>query len=443
MGLFFFIAGPLSVALGVISTGANDMLAYVDAADYFGSRRPAIEMKADKMIELAKTDPKTAKASVQQLLAIRWLGENKVAQAKDTLEQIAGGKLAQDSLGFAKDYAGAALAQLAGKAVPIKPVPANSLADGVGWFPDDVTFFGGGDLRGALDPAPIDVKEIRTLLLKLIQPRHREEVYGFIEQVGNIQIDRIVAGYAADPVDARKSKIFVRISGRADVKRLLDFIKQNEPDFTTRETKGPNGEPIIHAHHGTRPPVMAFIGNTEMVVCGFEGNDGDHASLVEQVLEIRAGKKPGLAKGPFGDTVKAVPPNASVFMIGLVPEEIRRELGRELAFLGGIPKSVSAHLIKGKALEVQFIGSFEDADEAKKFAEGAAMAKGLAVAFLNDPKPPLNLLKPEQLAVLKKALDSVKVEAKEATASGQITIPVEVLKIGWGLLTEQLPKAIE
>src|SRR5437773_6725770 len=126
----------------------HDLVSLLRAEDYFKSRQIALE--ASGLVKLAATEPADGKAQIQQLLAIRWLGENpakveKTPGARDVLEQIAAGKKAQDANGFAKLYARQALARLDRKPLPVAVIaPAAGLhAEAFAWFPADINFVAG------------------------------------------------------------------------------------------------------------------------------------------------------------------------------------------------------------------------------------------------------------------------------------------------------------
>src|SRR5260370_14372748 len=111
----------LVLLAGTAGLPANDLVSMIQADDYFAAR--SIAVNAKQMTELADKEPADGKKQVQQLLAIRWLGENPLATRKDVgahevLEQIAAGKKGQDLHGFARGHAKQALARLDGKPLP-------------------------------------------------------------------------------------------------------------------------------------------------------------------------------------------------------------------------------------------------------------------------------------------------------------------------------------
>src|SRR5262245_4151009 len=113
-------------------TGSTDLISFVDGPDYFKARE--IEVKLEKMVELAAKTPEDGKDSVAQLLAIRWLGDHpaevkKAKNARQTLQQITAGKKGKDAAGFARDYAERALAKLDGKPLPGPTLAAKSVRE--------------------------------------------------------------------------------------------------------------------------------------------------------------------------------------------------------------------------------------------------------------------------------------------------------------------------
>jgi hypothetical protein len=91
-----------------------DLLSFVDAEQYFRSRQ--IDVSAQHLAQLAEEQPAAAGGQVVQLLAIRWLGDQRVQEARAALTRIAERKiLPLDPHGFARDYALHALASLDSK----------------------------------------------------------------------------------------------------------------------------------------------------------------------------------------------------------------------------------------------------------------------------------------------------------------------------------------
>src|SRR3954469_8579941 len=82
----------------------NDLGSFLEPADYFNSRR--IEAQPKSLLELASKPAPGAEASAAQLLAIRWLADNKdkLGDDKDAVRKALQ-KLAEGPAGFARDHA--------------------------------------------------------------------------------------------------------------------------------------------------------------------------------------------------------------------------------------------------------------------------------------------------------------------------------------------------
>jgi hypothetical protein len=156
----------------------RDYLTLLNADEYFQARQ--IATKPANMQELATTEPVDARTQVRQLLAIRWLGEHKVEQARGTLEKIAQGWVAQDPEGFASDYAKRALGQLDGQAVEPPKSFKESLHEALAWFPEDVACFGALDLGGRWGKQPFnpDLLQFYQGLFAFVE--QKEELYRFV-----------------------------------------------------------------------------------------------------------------------------------------------------------------------------------------------------------------------------------------------------------------------
>ena len=278
--------------LVLLGGGRPELLSAVDAADYFKSRNIAAETAA-QLTSLAGAEAKTPKDDVARLLAIRTLGERKEASARATLERIAGGPE-----GFAKEYAAAALAALDGKPVPAPaPMPADSVrSGGLDWFLADMDFFGALDFRGA--PAGGDAagrgKVLRVAFGKL-PPGARETAYEFLDAVGNIRIDRLSFAFGSQPEELR-GRIMIRFTGRADRAALIRFLTEKNADFKAVEHKDA-GAVVLTAED--EPPAFVFVGDSDLMVVGYERNRADHAAVAAQVLATRAGKGLSVATGAF------------------------------------------------------------------------------------------------------------------------------------------------
>ena len=139
-------ANFIAVLMVLMFSGGEqtDLVSFLPPRDYFQSRK--IETSLEKMIELASQAPADPKNQLQQLLALRVLAEDakelkaspQYKKYRQTLDEIAQGKTAQDPAGFAQEYAARTLACIDGKKAPLPR--AASLEEGLGWFPENPCF---------------------------------------------------------------------------------------------------------------------------------------------------------------------------------------------------------------------------------------------------------------------------------------------------------------
>lgn len=417
--------------LGLGGGGAsNDLVSWMDADLYFQSRE--IKLEAPALAAQAAKEPKDAAASVAQLLAIRWLGEHPAEtkqskEAREVLEQLAAGKGAQDRLGFAREYARRALVRLDGKRPAPEELPDNSVkADALTWFPADSALVGAVDLRAVSDDAALsDVERLRGAVIRLVPLAQLTEFYNFVDKVGNMRLDRISFAYAVDPEKPNQKRIFIRVTGLGDHQRFLAFLRETLPNAAVKEEKGPRGEPISIVSTDKRPPAFALFGDTEIAMAGDENTQGDHAVILRQLMEVRSGNKPNVLTGALAARLKDVPARASAMFAGDLPNDMRQQMSRGLPF--PVPRAVVAQVTRAKVLAVHVTGIAADADEAKKTAE---ILNGLKQQGLDKLKEvPAEEVKPAQLAVIRKTLEGVKIEADGANIKGNMEIGTDALKV--------------
>jgi hypothetical protein len=392
-----------------LAGSSNDLLALIDAADYFKSRQ--IESQPDKLVELAAKKPDGSADRVAQLLAIRWLGENaaetkKTAKGRDTLQQLAEGKLGQDPLGFTKDYARQALARLDGKPLPRAVIGDDTLKTEVlAWIPDGVTFFYALDMRTKSKEALFPDDSLAIMLRNMMPPRGKQEVYNLADTIGNVRLDQLALAMTTGP-NGEPETIYLRCNGLGDRELLAKYLLVQQREATKTEEKGPNGESITLLQ-SRREPAMAFIGNTDFIVAGRERNQNDNLSFVRDVLEVRAGKKPNAVKGSLAAILKEAPAGASVLTGGALPGEFARLLVQPRGQLPALPKDALISVVVDKNIDLRLDGKLASADEAKAMAEAIATWKQAGQAALKLPGLPWD---GDVSAVFQKSLDSVKTE---------------------------------
>jgi hypothetical protein len=426
MGITVF---PILFMLGVGGIGIpNDLVSYIDPESYFRSRQ--VTVTVEKMLELAGKQPTDAKGQVARLLAIRMLGEepDEVKKEKEAilkvLEPLTKG---QEGPGFTRAYARQTLLRLGVKVAPAGPDAGPKLLDGFGWFPDKVNLVAGG-VRAAPGVETRKDNPLRDFL-KSIPPQGIEELYKFVEAVGNVRIDRLTFAYAAEPQPG-KGRIFFRITGAADHKRLAEFFAK-QAGLTAKEEKGPGGESITIFNTGGFGPSVALVGDSDFLIAGSDGGQGNHQEVLEQMLKVRAGTQPNALKGPLAAELKKVPAQVVSLVLGEVPAEVRQGL-----VVGGpfqsAPERINVQVMRGQGgLDLSFRGKFANAAGAKAFADSMATLRkqGLEALKTPPPLPPGVKIPAKAFEMMRASLESLKMEPKDDVVAGGMQVPGELVNL--------------
>lgn len=398
----------------ILSTTPTDLLSLIHADDYFQLRK--IEVGIDKMAELAAKDPINGKTQIQQLLALRYLGDDADAVKKlpehgaviKLLTEIANGTKAQDAHGFARDYASRALAKLEGKMPEPRPMPKDSLrSDAFAWFPTAATLIGAVDFRGGGGDASDDLAALRKLLTGQMPPEQREEIYAVVEELGNVRIDRTSFAYVDDPQAGGMGRIYIRLTGKGNAKALIALLEKRG-GFEVTKT------PVATlAQRQGEPPVLAFVGDTDVLMAGFvQLRKQDHKKLIEEALSLRDKREGSVLSGELNEQLQKIPADANGVLIGAVPETIRRELTRD-GVLTALPETLVSTLKRGKVLQVTVAGAMSSEDEARTVSKEIMKARDLGLAALANLPPQVGV--PEKIVdKLRKSLESI-----EASAEGK------------------------
>lgn len=435
MEVSFAALGLIEILVFLGSTASSpthDLASLLRAEDYFKARNVAV--KPEQLVALALKEPADGKSQLQQLLALRWLGENpaaakKTAGARAALEQIAAGKKAQDPQGFARLYARQTLARLDGKPVPVTTAPRGSLLEGFAWFPADTNLAAAVEVRppsatfsGAIDP-------LRELLAKMLPPRSRKELYRVAEVLGNVRIDRLSLGQAVDQ-NGDMRRMALRLSGAYERKRLADFLRETLRMPTTKEAKGPKGEPItLLVPAQGFDPAFALVGDSDLLIA-VPVDKMEMVKVLEQMLEVRAGKHKSASAGVLAGLVKKTPANARSLLAYDLPEKALAKGLREFQALTALPRRLLVDLTregtgdttKQGRLAFHFEGVMKDAAEAKAFTEAADKLKQQGLKALDNP-PPGAKIPPGLLKSVRQTLAGLKVEAAAGTVKAQVSLP--------------------
>jgi hypothetical protein len=441
--MFFFGPGIFFVfAVMTGGTSSTDLIALVQPKHYFQYRdwEPSI----DKMVDIAFEDPKDAKAHVAQLTCLRYLADEsaalkksaKYADQRKMLEVIAKGERAQDEVGFAKEYAQRVLDKLDGT----KPaaVKAKSIReDSLNWFPAEATLAGAIDVVQARQPgAPDALKD----LVKMMRDNDRRELYNVIEKCGNIRLERVSFAFTEGGRD--KSKIYVRISGKGNQKWIADAIAKLDGGgggrMEIKSIKADDKTPItlIHPDGKGRPPVLMLVGNTDFLIVGTTNNDGDQQGLVDEVLAARSKKKNNVTTGAIKDRFAKVPDKALAFLVGQVPDELKREFGRNLN-LDPVPPNILAYVERAQqGVDLFAESSMANGDEGGKLVRKIASLRKEGIAALNEEmkNPPRAGQPPVPYRALINLMESIQVDNKAERVQVRVHVPDDLMQqliSGW------------
>jgi hypothetical protein len=408
--------------------GANaDLASILPAPTYFKSRN--IDINVEKAIELAAKDPTDGKTQIAQLVALNYLADENAnlkaspnyAQHRQLLEQIAMGRKAQDPQGFAKDYAATVLARLEGAKLPRAAAPSLR-EDSFRWFPAAAKLLAAHDMRLARGDAP--VKSSFGEMFKMFPQEMLTGAFGVVEKIGNVRIDRIAFAFVEGPPDQQQmGQIYIRISGKANAAWLLEGFK--ELNMQTKTIKGPQGETITTLLQPNRAPGVMLVGDTDVVIAGFQKDTADHEPLLNKVLELRNGKEKHAGEGFLKNELAKLPEKACGLFVGSLPAE---------AAVGApfpLPVMISAHILRTRdALDVNFSGAMANEADAKQFVEEVAKVRKQGIDGLkqlqNAPAPIPGL----QIPMMMQMLESMQVEAQGSNAKMRMLVPDDMLGAG-------------
>jgi len=436
--------GMFEALLFILLGGATpaDLVSLMHADDYFEVRK--IDLTVEKMIELAGKDPSDGKAQIQQLLALRLLGDdpNEVKKSPQheavikLLKQIADGTKAQDRFGFARDYAGRTLARLEGRILPVTPVVKDSLrVDAFKWFPAAATMIGAADLNSG-DGAPDTFNLLRKTFAAKIPPQQKEVLYAVAEALGNIRVDRASFAYVDEPNNANQGRIFIRFTGAGDRQRLIDVLEKKGEFKVAKQ-----GDAIV-LQQGNRPPVVSIVGDNDVLFLGYGKHDADHAKLIDEVLSLRSKGEDTLLAGKLKGELAKIPADVNALIVGDIPEELRQDLARGGA-VPVLPHGIMATARRGKSLQVQFSGGMAGDEDAKLLSKTLLALRDQGLVLLQNV--PAQVPVPERIiGNLKKTLQSLQLNAEGKTVAGSVQFDGNLAEMmSYMLLTERSDTRIE
>jgi hypothetical protein len=423
-------------------SNSRDLVSYLNPDDYFASRK--VEVRVETLLSLAGKTPATGKDQVMQLLAIRKLVANpaearKDARVRDLLTQIAERKKGQDRLGFAEDYARRALAVLDGKPAPAATIPKASLrTDAYAWFPKDAALVAGFDLRPVAGVPAADVSTLQELVTKFMRQGNQDKVFDTVEKLGNIRLDRFSVGIAPAPQAGGNGRpngrIYVRVTGKADHRRLVTFLCDETKLAITQQDRVPGRDLVTFlgsADNKDRPPAIAVVGDSEILVAGYMNDQGDHVGVLREMLEVRAGRQPSVTAGALASRLKKVNPQTFILLAG----DISKELGLGplgapgLDGKGMMPKTVVMEATrKTTGLDIAVEAGMENEADAQRLADEASKSIRDAVEDVRRELKAKREVPEEVVELLVKTLESVKTTAKGPRLTITVHISNDLMK---------------
>jgi len=426
-----FGLGPAEVLiLLLLSSGGSmpDAVSIFPAGDYFKMR--GIETTQAKMMELAGTEPKTAKAQIQQLQALRVLASDPKLEAATLalVRDVAMGKRANDKQGFAKKYAQKVLASVGENVEPVM-VKAKA-AEALEWFPADATLAAVVDFRLARIPGfPQTHAEpaIWKIVPEKVKRQILEKAFEVLEETGNVEVYRGSMAMAEGNNGLNDPRLFARFSGRFNQEWLVAAVKKLTP-AVIETAKGAGGE--TYQYMEIEGVALALMNDSEFFLAGqFDrGMPGAGPKRLQEMLEIKAGKKDSVLKGKhLKDLFAKVPPAA----LGLFVMELNAQAKGVFAFLGDkvhAPDKVVLFATPAfKAIDIQFEGMMQNGDHAKTTVKGIGEFRDMGIQLLKqiEGKAPIPGFSSRPFIQL---LESLQVEPKADSVHVRLLLPEDVIR---------------
>jgi hypothetical protein len=425
-------ATPLVFLMALMGGGGADLVSALSAKDYFEVRQ--IEPTVDKLIELASADPKTGKAQLAQLFALKHLSAEvaelkkspKIGEYRSLLRQIADGKKAADTCGFAAEYAGRVLTALDGGKGTISP--RGSWQDGAAWIPGHVTLLAGFDSKDQ------KVGESSTpdlsMILKNMPKQVKEMMFDELDKVGNVRVERLVAGMA--PIGDDNAEMFVRLTGKANGKWLVDALGKFG-EVTEKSVAGRNVRILLPRGEGE--PALAFIDDSELLIGGLantsvrkprqgeapEPKPNRTAQIEKMLALVGAGSaSDNVMRGKLKDELAKVPAEARAIAVGTVPATMANGAPFPM------PEKIFAHACRGPGgMDVRVKATMKGEGEAKQLVQTIAQGRDSTLKQIAQAKG--NLPAGIDLTGVVSVLESIQIQSENASVQIQMLVPPNAL----------------
>jgi hypothetical protein len=419
---------PADVAKLIRGLGESDFARREEAARRIRATGPAAIPALEKAVDDA--DPEVVSrvrtligeirqasrgAAVRRLLAIRTLGEMKDARALAALRP-----LLASTEPFVADYAGRAVAQIEGKALPVRGASAEALRADLSLLPANCgavaqVSFGGSapvSIDKALKDVPAEPGEDRRATLDALTAG----VIGVAEKVGNVRVEAVTLG-VADDVGDREGFVVAVVRGRWDAQAVREVVR---PIFPTWKTVDGVEVAMPHATGALAMPsderLIAWAGPVE-----------EKMPIQAVLAAAREGKGPLLGNAEMAKLIGAVDPKAAAWAVCRVTPAYRAA-----PVLGQFETVTLTAVRERGGMNVKVSGVGADAGAVKNAVD--MVNKQLVTAKMEVPKLA------EQVPTLKPVAEFVKSMACEAdgvraTLTGRFEgEPASLLAVPMGLV---------
>jgi hypothetical protein len=223
----------------------------------------------------------------------------------------------------------------------------------------------------------------------------------------------------------RDGKIFARFTGKGNQDwmvaafNMIDGGRGRMQIKVTNDGKG-TGITLLQPQNG---PVIMLVGNTDLLVVGYEGNNAQQDDLVTEVLDARSKKKPSATTGPLKDRLAKIPDKAVALVVGEAPDVLKREFGR---VFDPMPTKVTAFIERAQqGLDVQVETPTANAEDAGKLVRKVGELRKEGIKGLKDEmqQPQRPGTPPIPFQALINLLETVQVQSKDEKVQIRAFVP--------------------
>jgi hypothetical protein len=420
------------VVLLALFTGGGDLdiVSTLPAKEYFKARD--VEISAERLMDLASQTPDTGKKQIAQLMALNLLANDtnllknagKAAEYRKTLEDIAQGKKANDSSGFAAEYARRTLRALTGEKAPL--LPRTAWKDAMKFLP------GKASLVGFVDPAAgAPVGQDRpdfAAFFKMMPKDAHEAVWSGIEKTGNMKVDHFSFAVQLDPENGRMTEFVIRVVGKFNPEWLAASMPVHKED-KRKERTFPDGAKVrFLIAEGS--PAIALVGDRELLLGSypleFTGRavvkKGDNLEILERMLDLR-GKGAGALGGNLNVDLATIPADANVVIVGDLPiEKNPGPVPAPLKF------AVHAKRIVG-GIDIHARGVMANEADAKTLLAAAGKLRDLGLQQMKNLQGQPGPFEPAHLAALMALVESIELQTKNHDVTVRAFVPEQTFMI--------------